>query len=282
MKIRVIDLETIFEVPQPNGIVEVGFTDVCAVGFDLFDSPSEWEVGDTISFLIDPKQPLTPVTQAVHHIEECDVRGAPTWEEVIPSVFSEDVIAYAAHGASFEKAWIGDLTNGKPWIDSYRAALWLHPESDTHSNSGLRYYLRPEGLIREKADPAHRAGPDSYTTAFLVRDFLNAGNSVQQLIDWTENPAPIPRCKIGDTYRNGGKGTPWSEVETSMLNWILSKDFGDDVVFTVRRELERREAEQRIEREKRELERQFAQNGMSSNPLESDPSGRPFAPIESY
>lgn len=282
MKIRVIDLESLFEEPQENGLCEVGFTDVIAGNRDLLGDPMDWYVGDTWSSLIDPKQPIPPVTSAVHHIIDSDVRGAPTWEELIPHVFGEDVIAYAAHGASFEKAWIGDLTNGKPWIDTYRAALWLHPESDTHSNSGLRYYLKPEGLIREKADPAHRAGPDSYVTAFHVRDFLNAGNSVQQLIDWTENPAPIPRCKIGDTYRNGGKGTPWPDVETSMLNWILSKDFGDDVVFTVRRELERREIDQRIEREKRELDRQFAQNGMSSNPLEDNPAGRPFAPIESY
>jgi exodeoxyribonuclease X len=71
-------------------------------------------------------------------------------------------------------------------------------------------------------------------------------------------------------------------VDGSFLTWILSKDFDADTVHTVRNELERREIDQRIERERRELERQFAANGMSTNPLQSDPSNRPFAPIESY
>lgn len=280
MKVRVIDLESLFEEPRENGLCEVGFTDVIAGNRDLLGEPMDWHVGETWSSLLDPKQPIPPVTSAVHHIIDADVRGAPSWGEVIPHVFGEDVIAYAAHGASFEKAWLGDLTNGKPWIDTYRCALWLHPESETHSNSGLRYYLRPEGLVREKADPAHRAGPDSYVTAFHIRDFLNAGNSVQQLIKWTENPAPIPTCKIGD-YRNGGKGTPWPDVEDSMLRWILSKDFGEDIVFTVRREMERREVDRRIERERRDLERQFANNGMATIPPQPT-SGRDFPPIEAY
>jgi exodeoxyribonuclease X len=286
-KIRVVDLETIFEEPQENGIVEIGYTDVIAGNRDLLGDPIDWYVGETWSTLVNPKQPITPETSAIHHIVDLDVQKCLPWNEVWPLVFrgdeAEGVIAHAAHGAKFERAWLSEeLTGGKPWIDTFRCALWLHPDSPSHSNQCLRYYLRPEGLDRRKADPTHRAGPDSYVTAFHVRDFLNAGNSVQKLVDWTNSPALTPRCKIGDTYRNGGKGTPWTEVESSMLSWILSKDFDEDVMFTARYHLEQREIDQRIEREKRELERQFAQNGMSTNPLQSDPSNRPFAPIESY
>lgn len=277
-KIRVVDLETIFEEPQPNGIVEIGYTDVLAMNRDLLGEPIDWIIGDTWSTLVNPKQPITPETSAIHHIVDADVIGKASWDAVWPLVFNENVIAYAAHGAKFERAWLGEITKDAPWIDTFRAALWLHPDSPSHSNQTLRYYLKPEGLDRRKAEPTHRAGPDSYVTAFHVRDFLNAGNSVQQLVKWTDQPALTPRCKIGDTYCNGGKGTPWKDVETSMLRWILSKDFDEDVMFTARHHLEQREIDQRMEWERRDMERQFQQNGISETP----PSGRDFAPLDAY
>ena len=262
--IRVIDIETLFEEPQANGICEIGYTDVIATSRDLLGEPTDWVVGATYSTLINPLQPIPAITSAVHHIVDEDVDGAPTWDEVTDLVFGNgDVIAYAAHGAKFERAWLREeLTGGLPWIDTYRCALWLYQDAPTFSNSGLRYHLKPEGLVRAKADPAHRAGPDSYTTSHHVRDMLNAGNSIKRLVDWTESPALLPTCKIGETYRNGGKGTPWKDVETSMLNWILSKSFDEDTMFTARYHLEQREIDQRNEWERQELNRQYRENGM--------------------
>lgn len=280
--IRVIDIETLFEDPQSNGICEVGYTDVVAMSSDLLGAPADWIVGETYSSVIDPLQPIPAETSAVHHIIDADVVGAPTWADIAPFIFgNDDVIAYAAHGAKFERAWLKDDQNpGIPWIDTYRCAVWIYQDAPSFSNSGLRYHLRPEGLIRSKADPAHRAGPDSYVTAHHVRDMLNGGHSLEQLLDWTERPALLPRCKIGD-YRNGGKGTLWKDVETSMLRWILPRDFDEDTKFTVRHHLEQREIDQREERERAELNRQLRSNGLQevSRPgsPDADPSEAPRA-----
>lgn len=262
--LRVIDLETLFETPAPGGICEVGFTDVVSTSVDLFDMPTDWVVGKTWSSLINPKRPIPPETSAIHHIIDEDVVNSPEWNAVTPFIFDDpDIVAFVAHGAKFERAWIGtELTGDRPWIDTYRCALGLYPDAPSFSNNSLRYYLRPEGLDRSMALPSHRAGPDSYVTAFHVRDMLNAGNSFDDLVLRTDRPAMLPVCKIGDDYRNGGKGTPWKDVSWSMLEWILKKDFDEDTIYTVRQEMQRRQIDQRIEREKNELERQLEQNGM--------------------
>src|SRR3546814_20802012 len=85
----------------------------------------------------------------------------------------------------------------------------------SHSNNALRYHLNPEGLDRRRALPTHRALPDAYVTAFTLREALNAGNSVEKLIQWTNEPALLVRCKIGEKWRNGGKGPPWKDVARS-------------------------------------------------------------------
>lgn len=264
--IRVIDIETVSPEPSHDGICEIGFTDVVAERQDLFGAPTDWVVGSTEWFLIRPRHPFTPETSAVHHIIADDVADAPTWQEVFPHVFDAPVTAYAAHGAKFERAWISeDITKGLPWIDTYKPAVRLYPDAPSHSNSALRYFLRPEGLIRRYADPAHRAGPDSYVTAHHLRDFLNAGHSAQELIKWSNEPVLLPRCKIGK-WRGDGKGTPWTDVESSYLTWLLDKDFDEDVKFTARYHLEQREIDQRLENERLEMNRQYRDNGLPETP----------------
>ncbi len=288
MKIRVIDLES---GPEPsdisNGIIEFGYVDLVSQNKDLLGNPIDWEVAGGTGFLIDPLAPIPPETSGVHNLIDSDVRGKPKWEDVVPPLFyrsnpEHDVLAYAAHSIEHETSYIGaDLTGDRPWLCTYKIALRLWPECPSHSNGAVRYFLNPEGLDREKASPTHRAFPDAYVSAFTLREALNLGHSVETLAKWSSEPALLPRCKIGD-YRNGGKGTPWSEVEGSFLHWILSKDFDPNTVHTVRNELEQREVDQRIEREKADLARQMQQNGMADKPQDSSPDGRPFAPLDAY
>jgi len=115
--------------------------------------------------------------------------------------------------------------------------LW--PEAPSHSNQALRYWRRPIGLDRAVAPSGHRAYQDAYVTAFLLRDLLSLA-SLEDLIEWSSEPALQVRCHIGKW-----RGTPWSEVDDGFLHWILGKDFDEDVVFTVKHELDRREKELR-------------------------------------
>ncbi|BCH33249.1 hypothetical protein MesoLjLc_51790 [Mesorhizobium sp. L-8-10] len=270
LRVRVIDLESSGDAPPEHGLVEIGYCDLVANSADLLGEPCDWEVFGGFSELVNPGCPIPPETSAVHHIIDEDVAGGRPWREALPAFLDGDgVIAFAAHGADFEAKWLSDeLRGGKPLICTYKAAIRKFPAAPSHSNMGLRYWRNPDGLERERALPAHRAFPDAYATAFLLRDVLNDGHTIAELAKWTGEPALLPRCKIGD-YRNDGKGTPYSEVDSGMLRWII-RIMADDPrrendVHTARYHLEQREIDQRLEYERMDLERQLHANGLDDN-----------------
>lgn len=255
--IRVIDLETCGFEPEPDG------GGVCEIGFcDLYETPdlvggTAWEVGAGHGKLIAPGRPVPPQASAVHHIVDADLSDAPAWPDGAALILRPDpvddveVVALAAHSAKMERQWCTDeLTGGAAWICTYKAALRLWPDAPSHSTQSLRYWRQPIGLDRSIADRAHRAFEDAYVTAHLLRDMLNGLDpavTVEQLIEWTGQPALQVTCHLGK-YR----GTPWREVDDGFLYWVSERDFDEDVLFTVRTEIERREAE--YERERAEQE----------------------------
>lgn len=286
--IRVIDLET---GPDPiegePGIIEYGHVDLVTDRYDMLGSPYDWQVGehsfDTMQSLVKPYAPIPPETSAIHNLLDEDVSEAPAWATVAPYVTflnnpHKTIVALAAHNIECEKTLIGDACRGLPWIDTYKIALRLWPQSMSHSNNAVRYFIKPEGLDRYRALPTHRAVPDAYVTAFTLREALNAGHSIETLIKWTNEPAILVRCKIGKwrDHIAKGKGTPWAEVDSGFLNWILSKDFDEDTKHTAKYHLEQRELDQRNEWERQEMNRQFRENGMPETERLGDRSdGKP-------
>ena len=72
-----------------------------------------------------------------------------------------------------------------------------------------------------------------------VQKLIEAGATLEDMMQWTNEPALLPRCPIGDW-----RGKPWAEVDDGFLHWILRKIFDrDDVRFCAQKELARREAE---------------------------------------
>lgn len=274
--IRVIDVETgpapIMDgdrVVEP-GVIEIGYQDIVSQRDDLLGNPIDWELRGTGSALVNPGRPIPPETSAIHNLIDSDIADAPAWGFVASRYFSDEmmegVIAFAAHNIKTEQTLIGaELTRGLPWICTYKAAIRLWPDMASHSNGSVRYHLNPAGLNCDRAAPTHRALPDAYVTAHILLEALNLA-SWSDLADWSTKPALLPRCKIGETYRNGGKGTPWKDVETSMMRWILSKSFDEDTMFTAAYHLEQREIDQRLEYEREELQRQFRENGLHDEP----------------
>jgi exodeoxyribonuclease X len=243
--IRVLDLETSHETPEKGGVVEIGYCDLHVTGLDLLGAPIRFDVGDPHSILTHPGCPIPPVTAAIHHIIDDDVSKSPPWGEMMPSIVDSrhvngSMIAIAAHSVKFEKLWCESLVT-VPFLCTYKLALRCWPEAPSHSNQGLRYWRKPAGLVRETAMPAHRAGPDAYVTAHLLRDLLeeaaqrNPGDLIGRAAKISEQPALQVICRIGDW-----RDKKWSEVDDGFLDWILRKDFDEDVVFTVRHEIERR------------------------------------------
>lgn len=245
MRIRVIDLETTGFEPPEHTVCEIGWCDLVATS-DLAGGWREWIVTGGGHLLVDPGRPIPPETSAIHHIIDEDVSDAPAWDSAWPAVAGgnkgERIDLFAAHNARFERQWcVAAVAGGRPWICTYKAALRLWRDAPVHSNQGLRYWRRPEGLDRDVASVAHRAFPDAYVTAFLLRDMLNDGAAVEDLVRWTGEPALQVKCHIGKW-----RGTPWSEVDIGFLYWVADRDFDEDVIFTARHEIEHRRKLQEV------------------------------------
>lgn len=233
MLIRVVDLETTGFEP-PAGICEIGFCDLVKDG-------EGWFVGMPGSLLVDPGHPIPPETSAVHHIVDADVVSAPVFEEAALSTFFDEErmqaerLVLVAHNAKFERQWLTpEVTGEADWICTYKCALRIWPDAPAHNNGTLRYWLNPEGLARHRAEPAHRAGPDAYVTAYILREMLKV-MSLDELVDISSRPALLPKCNFGKH-----RGTPWADVPSDYLRWASGQQMDEDVAFTVRHHLAER------------------------------------------
>jgi exodeoxyribonuclease X len=241
MRIRVVDLETTGFTPPDHAPCEIGFVDLISSGTNLAGEPSFWEIDLQISIdmLCHPGRSIPPNTSAVHHIIDEDVQGARPWQDALRYIadpkFGPKPDIFAAHNAKFERQWITDaITHCAPWICTYKAALRIWPEAPLHSNQGLRYWRRPVGLDRKLADRAHRALPDAYVTALLLREMLDETPS-GKLIEWSDQPAILIRVPFGKS-----RGMLWKDVDAGFLEWVLNRDFDEDILFTAKTEWEER------------------------------------------
>jgi exodeoxyribonuclease X len=245
--IRVLDLETTGFPPDAD-VIEIAAVDVGVAPFAL---PRIFANGDPslqLHAMVHPGRPIPPESSAVHHIIDEDVGSAAPWPAVWPEFVASAVNVFCAHSAKFERAFISDeMTGGKPWICTWKCALRLFPQAPSHSNQALRYFLKPPGLDRDKAALAHRAWPYAYITAHLLALMLER-TGVDELVAWSAEPALLPRVPFGKPPPSGARGLPWREADEGLLYWTLERDFDEDIIFTVKHELERRAKEREQER----------------------------------
>lgn len=221
-KIRVIDFETTgLPESEPRGICEIGYTDLSA----------DWNIGPTISSLVNPGHPIPPQTRAIHHISDDDVADAIDPNEarrILMDGMGEDDI-FAAHNAKFEQAFFGG--GGRRWICTMQCAKHLFPDAPGHSNQVLRYWL---GIDEEFDDadrsmPPHRSGPDTFVTAHILARLVFASN-VDELVRLTTAPVLLRDVTIGKH-----RGMKWADLPWDYLNWVATKsDFGADEKYTAR------------------------------------------------
>lgn len=231
--IRVLDVETNGPAP-PARVIEVGVCDLIQLG-------DGWAIDMPVSWLCGADE-ISPETRAVHHIQLVEVRGMEPFSPVGITggehLSACDVLA--AHNAEFERQWFTpDDTDPIPWICTYKAALRLWPDAPSHSNGALRYWLEDQGLIAPEHDltmPPHRAGPDAYVTAHLLKAMLVL-TTAAQMARWTKEPKMLPRCPIGQEWR----GKPWREVDTGFLQWVTRQTSMDpDIIWNASRALTER------------------------------------------
>lgn len=216
--VRVIDIETTgFPDEQPAGICEVGWVDV------TIRENGAHSIGEVESSLCHPGMPIPPVASAVHHIVDEDVADAPTQDEVVARAMS-GADYFVAHNARFEQAFLG----GDKWICTYKVALRLFQDLDSHSNQALRYLLKLP-VDRKVAHLAHRAGPDAYVTAHLFCHMLKLTTG-RQMFEWSLSPALQIKVGFGKHF-----GKRWNDLAVEApdyLQWVLQQDFDEDVRYT--------------------------------------------------
>jgi exodeoxyribonuclease X len=231
MRLRVIDIETTGMEP-PAEIIEFGFSDVIWDQAGLAISPPT-------AWLYRPLQGIPPETMAIHHLTEADF-GPETFPSTPDNMRA--AIAYSgvpdvlvAHNCDFERKFLpAEVVGEIPWICTYKVALHVWPDAPKHGNQVLRYW---RGLVLDPAlaMPPHRAGPDTWVTAHLLAELLRLA-SVQQMIEWTAQPRPMPRLTFGKH-----RGAEWREVPLDYLHWMVGQDMDVDVLWHARAELARRE-----------------------------------------
>lgn len=222
--IRVVDFETSGTEPPEAQVCEVGICDIVINGLYI-GNPQSWlcEVAA-----------MPPEVRAIHHISLAECAGKPPF---MPSeVDDRNVSVFAAHNWEFENKF---FKTEKPVICTYKAALRVWPDAPSHSNGTLRYWLEDQGKIvidNSLTQPAHRAGPDAYVTAHILKALLETGVTGKEMAAWTKEPRLLPRCPLGKM-----KGRAWPDVEAGFLGWMLKQEsMEEDLKWNARREIERR------------------------------------------
>lgn len=226
MKIfRVFDFETT-GFPPNAGVMEVGWTDLRWEGNSM-------EVGATISHVTNPGIPCEIGARAVHHISDSEIRDAPHPAKIIEEML-HGADFFAAHNIRFE---LGFVKIDKPTICTFRCARLLLPEAKGYKNQELRYYLDLD-LPLDRCDPPHRAGPDSFVTAHVLRQLLirsakQGGAFVDRLVQITNEKQLLTHFTFGkykgQTFQQVAKSNP------GYLEWILQQERGEeDVKYTAK------------------------------------------------
>lgn len=230
MIIRTFDIETTGFDPPEHKVCELGWCDVLWTG-------QTWEVDRPFAVLVNPQRPIPPEASAVHHITDEMVKDAILLPEAIwKATRTPDVIAYAAHFAKFERKFLEDYLD-QPWICTWKNAILLAPNAREHNNQYLRYWLKLS-VDPTLAEPPHRAGPDAYVTAHLLRRELGK-MPVKEMIEIQKHPAILPWMTFGKHARGREEEMPCADIPNSYYRWVLKNVVGDeDAIATAKHYLE--------------------------------------------
>lgn len=271
ISIRVIDVEhTGEEEASQQALLEIGWVTLRKT--DLVGGACGWEVfhegQDGGAQLINPGRPIPVESMGIHHITDEDVADAP---KTVPAEAFAGPVDYFAAFAGDEAETFKDLTGGKPWLDVRKAALRVWQDAPKHNLQTLRYWRNPVGMVRGRAGRGHRAMPDAYVAAFLLRDLLEDACTIEDILAWSAEPALEVTCWVGS-----GRGMKWKDVDSGLMQWVLARDFRDDIKFTCRYWLEKREAEWQRQRQDQAAEAPQRHTNYDDPPPYDDEQGAPF------
>ena len=239
-----VDLEATGVWPGHDRIVQIAAASIFPDG-----SVSTW------SSLVNPEQPMPPAALAIHGITDAMVASAPTFAQLAQTVgalLSEcDLTGYNVArfdrrllAAEFRRAGVEDPTVGAFVIDAYTIFVRQEPRS---LDGALRFYGVEAGQAHRQA---HDASSDVGATVAVLAAQLNTypdlPKTVTELHDWLYPIDPnridadgklVWRDGVATVTFGAQAGTSLADLaagDRSFLEWVLRKDFSDEVKAIVR------------------------------------------------
>lgn len=235
MRVTIIDTETTGMDPETNSIVEIA-------GVDL-------NTGYWIQSLVKPEHPISFGAMATHMITERMAATGWSLDDALhpegKEGFYRDADVLVAHNAEFDRAMLKGLVPDPKWICTWRCAMHLYPEAESHRNMALAYEL---GLKIDDApvltdDPAasmpHRALFDAWVTRKLLLHMLydclhrhtdyTWSMCIRYLTKLSTAPVILTKVRFGKH-----EGQRWEDVPVSYLKWVVGQDFDEDTLHTAK------------------------------------------------
>lgn len=203
------------------------------------------ETLESFETLIDPEAPISEVSITIHHITPDMVHGKPKIQEVLPQIIQMvGSFIVIGHGIQMDLAFLAETAkrfgishpfNSLISIDTLRLAR-LYGESPTNSLERLRQHFNIA------AEGAHRAMSDVIVNISVFKHLSKAFKTTEQLLERLKKPILMKTMPLGKY-----KGRPFSEIPIEYLKWTLRGDFDQDLLFSIRSELQRRSKGDRFE-----------------------------------
>ena len=222
-----IDCETTGLDTENDRIIEIG-----VILFDLQKLYCKYET------LINPECSIPKDSQEIHHITLKMVSDKPLIKDVLPKVL--DIVGdniIVGHGIEFDIKLIahsakreGILTQirNNRLIDTLRLAR-MYGESPSNSLEQLRMHFNIEAEI------AHRAMSDVVVNIEVFKRLTYRFKTVDEIFRALSRPILLKEMPLGKY-----KGRPFKEIPIEYLQWVVRKDFDQDLLHSIRTELKRR------------------------------------------
>ncbi len=224
-----LDCETTGLDANADKIIEIAIAK-----FDLQEIQSSFES------LIDPECQIPETSIAIHNITQEMIQGKPCIASLLPEIIQmigKHIII--GHGIEFDIALIANAADraGLPHtlrnnrtFDTHRMAR-LYGESPTNSLEQLRQHFNipHEG--------AHRAMNDVVVNIGVFKYLARRYKSLDQLFQVLSKPILLKTMPLGPH-----KGRSMKEVPHEYLRWAVTKDFDQDLIYSIRMELKRRKS----------------------------------------
>lgn len=206
--------------------------EVAAVTFTL---EKDSEIYDS---LVNPKMVIPEESIKIHHITQEMVENQPEIQEVLPKII--EMIGrrtIVGHGVGFDihlidrdakKHGLHSTIRNNPVLDTLRMAR-LYGQSPQNSLQNLRQHFN----INDEG--AHRALSDVIVNIEVFRKLASNYKTIEQLLKILEKPIMLKKMPLGKH-----KGRPLKEIPIDYLKWAATKDFDQDLSYSIKSELKRR------------------------------------------